>query len=110
MARLMTDNDYISKMKKMYKVDPDVVDGMNWFLVLAGAAGTILCVLALSYWLIRFFGFLLSASRGAKSIKDTRFWRNMGVALLIIILIMTGSVFTLLSQFYDYMALWGWGS
>lgn len=48
------DNDYISKMKKMYTVDPGVVDDLNWFLVLAGAAGTILCVLALAYWLIRF--------------------------------------------------------
>lgn len=48
------DNDYISKMKKMYTVDLGVVDDLNWFLVLAGAAGTILCVLALAYWLIRF--------------------------------------------------------
>lgn len=52
----MKDNDYISKMKKMYTVDPGVVDDLNWFLVLAGAAGTILCVLALAYWLIRFLG------------------------------------------------------
>ncbi|WP_169834331.1 hypothetical protein [Paenibacillus donghaensis] len=103
------DNDYISKMKKMYTVDPGVVDKMNWFLVLAGAAGTILCVLAFAYWLIRFFGFLLSVSRGARSLKDPKFWKNMGVAMLIILLFMTGSVFTLLSQFYDYMDIWGWG-
>lgn len=103
------DNDYISKMKKMYTVDPDVVDNLNWLLVLAGATGTILCVLALSYWLIRFFAFLLSASRGAKSLKDTKFWKRMAVGLLLILLFMTGSVFTVLSQFYDYMAIWGWG-
>ncbi|MNB86520.1 hypothetical protein D3C75_334670 [compost metagenome] len=103
------DNDYISKMKKMYTVDPGVVDDLNWFLVLAGAAGTILCVLALAYWLIRFFAFLLSASRGAKSLKDTKFWKRMAVAMGLILLFMTGSVFTLLSQFYDYMAIWGWG-
>jgi len=103
------DNDYISKMKKMYTVDPDVVDHLNWFLVLAGAAGTILCALALAYWLIRFFSFLLSVSRGAKNLKDTKFWKRMVVALLLILLFMTGSVFTVLSQFYDYMALWGWG-
>ncbi|NOU82512.1 hypothetical protein GC101_26970 [Paenibacillus sp. LMG 31459] len=103
------DNDYISKMKKMYKVDPSVVDDMNWFLVLAGAVGTILCVLAFAYWLIRFFMFLLAVSRGAKSLKDTTFWKRMAVALGLILLFMTGSVFTLLSQFYDYMAIWGWG-
>ncbi|ULO07152.1 hypothetical protein H1230_30155 [Paenibacillus sp. 19GGS1-52] len=103
------DNDYISKMKKMYIVDPDVVDNLNWLLVLAGATGTILCVFALSYWLIRFFAFLLLASRGAKSLKDTKFWKRMAVGLLLILLFMTGSVFTVLSQFYDYMAIWGWG-
>ncbi|WP_341347105.1 hypothetical protein [Paenibacillus sp. FSL H3-0469] len=106
---MMKDNDYISKMKKMYTVDPGVVDDLNWFLVLAGAAGTILCVLALAYWLIRFFGFLFSVSRGARSLKDPKFWKRMALALGLILLFMTGSVFTLLSQFYDYMAIWGWG-
>ncbi|MFD1904898.1 hypothetical protein ACFSQ7_14025 [Paenibacillus rhizoplanae] len=41
--------------------------------------------------------------------KDPKFWKRMAVALGLILLFMTGSVFTLLSQFYDYMEIWGWG-
>lgn len=55
------------------------------------------------------FGFLFSVSRGARSLKDSKFWKRMALALGLILLFMTGSVFTLLSQFYDYMAIWGWG-
>ena len=100
--------DYISKIKKIYVIEPGVMDKMNWFVILAGAAGTVLCTLAFIYWVIRLGIFIFEVSIAKTKIHDKRFWRNMGISLLIIILIMSGSVFGILSQFYDFMTLWGW--
>lgn len=42
--------EFVPQMKKMYTVDPGVVDSLDWFILLAGAAGTIMSTAALVYW------------------------------------------------------------
>lgn len=102
-------NDYLPKMKKIYTFDSEAWGSVDWVLVLAGSALSILCVGGVVYWIVSFILHLLKISRGKASIKDGAFWKRMALSLLILFLLMVGAVFLIFEQIYDGMVSQGWG-
>lgn len=101
-------SNYIQQIKKMYNVDTGVLNNMDWFLLMAGSIGTVLCTVAFFYWFYKLIIFVHQVNRAKAKFKDMRFWKRMGIALLMIILFMSGSVVMLFARAFDFMAVWGW--
>jgi hypothetical protein len=101
-------NVYMEQVKKLYSVDDGVLNGMDWLIILAGSIGTILSVVAFFYWCIKLVVFIILANSGKAKMKDLRFWKRMGIALLIIVLIMSGSLVLIFARIFDFLAVWGW--
>lgn len=99
---------YMQQLKKVYVVDSTVLDGMDWFLVIAGAIGTIFCTIAFIYWLGKLLVFIYKVSRAKAKFNDKRFWKQMATGFILIILFMTGSLVMLFSRIFDFLAVWGW--
>ncbi|MEC0167384.1 hypothetical protein [Paenibacillus graminis] len=94
-------------MKKVYTVDWSVLDTMDWFLLLVGSLGSLLCIVALVYWFYRFFAYLILVSLGRERLKNPPFWQKMAASLMILFVVMTGALFLFLEQLYKYLAAWG---
>lgn len=101
------DTDYLTKMKKMYSVDWSVLGTMDWFLLLIGSLGSLLCVIALVYWIYSVFAYMVSVSLGKERMNNPSFWKKMAASLTILLLVMTGTLMLFLEQLYKYMDTWG---
>lgn len=101
--------DYLEQMKKTYQIDVSSINSLDWFLILAGAAATILCVMAFLYWIITILLFLVGVRTGKNNIRDSYFWKRMSLALILLMLVMGGSMFLIIEQFYNILGTWGWG-
>lgn len=101
-------DEYVPQMKKIYTIDTEVIDGVDWVLVIGGGAVSVLSVAGLVYWLYNFFLHLFQASRGEIALWDNGFWKRSGVALLIIFLLLGGIWLTIFEELYNTMVVWGW--
>ena len=101
-------NNYMQQMKKMYSVDTGVLNDMDWLLLMAGSIGTVLCTVAFFYWFYKIIMFIHQVNRGKARFRDLKFWKRIGIGLIMIILFMSGSLVMLFARFFDFMAVWGW--
>lgn len=81
-------------------LDGSVIQTMDWALLLGGTVLTFLCTAAFIYWLYKLLLFLWSAQNGRVSIGDKTFWRNMLIALILIMLLMSGGWLLILDDFF----------
>ncbi|OMG48362.1 hypothetical protein BK140_16860 [Paenibacillus macerans] len=103
-------NPYIPQLKKMYTIDPGVLSTLDWVFIMAGALGTIISTAAFLYWFWKFLIFILNVVSGKDSIRNKKVWRSLLLGLLLIFLFISGSAILIISRFYDFMSLVGWGT
>ncbi|WP_338709261.1 hypothetical protein [Paenibacillus amylolyticus] len=98
---------YLDQLKKVYVVDPNAVDTVNWVLVFAGTIGTIIFVVAIVGWIYTFVLYMASVSLGRASLKNKKFWIQMVGSLFVIIFYSTGVLFAFGSEMYKLLQSWG---
>ncbi|WP_139293527.1 hypothetical protein [Mycobacterium tuberculosis] len=102
-----TNQEYLDQIRKVYVVEQDSVEKLDWFLILAGSIGTILSVIAIVGWILYFFTFLFRCSIGKSSIRDIGFWKRMIGSFLVIVLFTTGVIFAFGEEMYNLLLEWG---
>lgn len=106
-SRAASTATYLPQIQKFYTFDTSQIDKISWFIILAGAAGTLICIALLFYWLYKFFEFLFKVRMAKEDIRDTRFWKRMIISLVLLICFMCGAALMIASQLYDYTVGWG---
>ncbi|MBA9086509.1 membrane-associated HD superfamily phosphohydrolase [Fontibacillus solani] len=95
--------EYVEKMKKVYTPDISVLNSLEWLLIMVGAAGTIASTAVFVYWIYKLLMFIFAVSKGSRRWNDKRFWSYMGVSLLLIILFISGGIFLIISNLFDFL-------
>lgn len=101
-------DDYVEKMKKVYTIDVNTLSSMDWLIVIGGLILTLITFAALIYWVYKLFFFLLRCRAGYEHFGDTKFWKRMGVSIIIIMLMMSGSLLIIFENLYTILEVWGW--
>jgi hypothetical protein len=107
LAAASTDS-YLGKMKKMYTIDASQLGKLDWLLVIAGTLATVVCICAFVYWLYKIIAFLWLVKLGKANVTDTRFWKRMGISLVIIMFFMTSGIFTIAEALFNVLRKSGW--
>ncbi|MGG4145687.1 hypothetical protein ABEW34_21560 [Paenibacillus algorifonticola] len=100
--------DYIKEMKKIYTINFSQLETLEWFLVITGSAGTVICTAALVYWVWKLIAFFWRVRLGHAPLNDKKFWGRMLVALLIIFLFMSSGLFLIAKGLVQVFIDLGW--
>ncbi len=101
---------YIDQMKKIYVMDTATISKADLFTSVAVTLLVIACGVGFLWWVIAACTYLLRGWFDKVPLLHGPYWRKMFLALLIILLVATGSVYVLLGQLYDLMVTTGWAS